>query len=119
MNNDKDVIERLEDAVKRHSLLDDADLIEVAEHGADTGWDGFIYYDDTVKFYDANEDDIWELLEREAEQAGNTIMELIASFGGAKQVTDNITFKNLLAWFALEEVGHFIERKEEFEEQTA
>ena len=62
MYNDKDVIERLEDAVKQHSLLDDADLIEVAEHGADTGWDGFTYYDDTVKFYDANEDDIWELL---------------------------------------------------------
>ena len=46
-------------------------------------------------------------------------MELVASFGGANTITDNTTFKNLLAWFALEEVAHFIERKEEFEEQTA
>lgn len=115
---EQDVIERLEVSVKKQSGLNDTELLDVAKHGASGGFSGFTYYRETVAFFDSNEDDIFELLEREADQDGSTILELLASFGGANTVTDVSTFKNLLAWFALEEVAYLIERRQEHLEQT-
>ncbi len=54
---------------------------EVAAHGADAGWPGFVYTPECVEFYQANKEAIWELLEEQANALGyaNSIA-MIADF---------------------------------------
>ena len=47
-----------------------SELQEIAEGGLEGGISGFIYYSETCSFYDENEDEIWELLEEDADQYG-------------------------------------------------
>jgi len=146
------VINRLHKAVKRHSGMDNDQLIEAGEHGADAGWPGFTYYGDTVAFFKKHRALIVELVNEQAESMGETPIEMVASFqclagremrrthtgyqdaraesinrallqeyypsvsrclyGG--RLTDNDTdVANALAWFALEEVGRWLESERE------
>lgn len=109
-----DVYETLLKAIKEHSGMEESEIIEAGEHGADTGWAGFSYYKDTGEFYEKYEDAIWELLEQQAEDMGEKHpLALIAAFKGAQDVHGADQFENLLAWFALEEVGHWLADKGE------
>lgn len=88
-------------------------LIESAENictcGASSGFAGFCYYTETCKFFDTNEDEINDLLIDTAEQIGyNNILQLLASFNGAKDVGSIDQLKNLCAWFAMEEAARFL-----------
>jgi hypothetical protein len=104
-----DLYKDLVKAVKKHGSLDDQEIIDAGEHGADTGWAGFTYTKDTCEFYDKNEGLIWELLEEQADSMGSkNIMEFIGGFRQADQIQNLDNFKNLLAWFALEEAGRYL-----------
>lgn len=105
--------EALVKAVKKHGNLEDTDLIDAANHGADSGFSEFCYYDDTVAFYDSHEKLIWDLLAENAESMGVKPLELVAGFGCADSIADMQTFKNALAWFALEEAGRYLQNKKE------
>jgi hypothetical protein len=105
----------LVEAVKEHSEMDDDAIKEAGQYGASAGWPGFTYYTDTVAFYDENANLIDKLLQESADSMGYTVLELMASFGGAEHVHDEDTRKNLLAWFALEEAGRYLESKTEEE----
>ena len=85
------------------NLMGDIDKL-----GASQGVSGFIYYKDTSDFYDANHDLIWDMLWNESESSGYHILRLISCFGGAGNVGSDSQFKNLLAWFALEQVASAI-----------
>lgn len=101
-------IEKLYKEVRKH--LDDDELRDVAKRGADAGWAGFVYYNETSKFYDDNHKEIWDLLGDMADDVGSkSILELLSGFGAAGTVENDDTFKNLLAWFALEEVARALE----------
>jgi len=93
-------------AIRKHSGLSNEEIIDAGEHGADAGWAGFTYYNDTEKFYDKNENLIWELLEETADSQGEKPLAVVANFN--TEVTDVATFKNVLAWFALEETGRWL-----------
>jgi hypothetical protein len=101
-------------AIKEHSSLEDSSIADAGRHGASGGFGGFCYYTETVAFYDKNEEAIWELLYQQAESY-NSILQFIADFDGAEHVGSGDQFKNLLAWFALEEVGRALEDSEEEE----
>lgn len=96
--------EKLKKAVIKQ-IGDKESLKDVCEHGAEGGYSGFTYYSDTVKFYNKNEPEIWELLVETAESLGENVLTMIAGFSGAKNVANGDTFKNLMSWFALEEVA--------------
>ena len=68
------------------------------EHGCANGMIvGLIYYDETAAVYDAYHEEIWTLLAEQAEAFGfDSALAFIASFNGAKQASDQATFKNLL-----------------------
>ena len=78
---------------------------EVVKYGCVNGSvSSLIYYSDTVKFYDEFEGEIWDMLHEENENFGsNNILETIGKFNGAKNVFSLKQFKNLLAWYAVEE----------------
>ena len=101
--------------------VDAESLPDVVNHGASGGYGGFIYYSDTLAFFDANRADIMELAKELAADLGEgCALSLVASFQCLKDdkltptdiceaihgETDNTqAVKNALAWFALEEVA--------------
>jgi len=93
-------------------------LEEVVKHGCVNGCvSSLIYYEDTVKFHDKFEEEIWEMLYDEHEDFGfKSITEYIASFNGSKEVCSIDQFKNLLAWYAVENVARqILDEKEQKE----
>ena len=94
----------------------------IANHGIDGGFHGFIYYADTVAFAEKNWDEIERLAQTMADDLGeDSIYQMLSSFrcmNGLKtgQIVNAIFKKdnedhehvmNCLAWFAGEEVCHW------------
>lgn len=104
-------LKKLVRAIRKHGGLTDEEIIDAANHGADSGFGGFVYVADTVRFYDANQEEIWQLLSDSASEMGESIHSLIGSF--RTEYYDLDSFKNLMAWFALEEAGRWLEGENE------
>ena len=67
------------------------------------GVHGFIYYSETVAFYDKHQEEILALVEDLAEEYGLTYGEMIKDLSrGCHTVTQ---YKNALCWFAVEHVA--------------
>lgn len=99
--------ERLYAAIARNLTV--PELLDVARHGADAGWSGFSYYQDTTAFYGRHKADIWELLAQAGEEQGErNLFRILAGFREAETAQDVDTFENLMAWFALEEVARHV-----------
>jgi hypothetical protein len=107
------------------------DLIELsgnfencALHGADCGFSGFIYYNDTIAFFKRNQTDIVDHLQNTAEELGTDIFTMVQNFGvfrnsekptivqigktlwGNSRIQEELTtLYNVFAWYALEEVS--------------
>ena len=93
-------------------------LEEVVKHGCVNGCvSSLIYYEDTAKFHDKFEEEIWEMLyDAQMDMGFDSIPEYIASFNGSKEVGSLMQFKNLLAWYAVENVARQILDEEEQQE---
>jgi hypothetical protein len=95
---------------------------DAARHGANGGFPGFIYYTETVAFFQRNRKAILANLKALAEDIGETPSQLLKGFRVLKDVADPMltltdkndddytTVANALAWFALEETGQHILR---------
>ena len=96
-----------------------------AEHGADVGFCGFIYYSETIAFFKANRKDIVNHMENMAAELGTDIISMVQGFGvfcnstkpttgevgkalwGCVNRGNNLTaLYNVFAWYTLEEVSH-------------
>ena len=77
-----------------------------AEHGCSGGTiSELIYYADTSAFYEKYKEEIWQRLSDMADDLGcDSILHLIVTFNGSKEVGSHLQLKNLLAWWAAEEV---------------
>ena len=92
------------------------DIKNISEKGCVNGaCNDLIYYDDTTKFYDDHKNEIWELLEDEAEEFGfNNVFEFMGTWSHyAKNVNSDTSFKNLLAWWSVENICYQIINSEE------
>jgi hypothetical protein len=81
---------------------------DLLNHGCVSGMVGaLIYYDDSIKFYDDNEELIEDLVQEQKESLGySKRSEFISSLNGsAEDITQE---KNLLSWFAFEETARDI-----------
>lgn len=109
---------KLTEAVLENLDLDQ--LEDVARHGADAGWSGFVYYSDTTAFFRRHKDDILRLASDMAHDMGEDMLAMVAGFrclhgdyfpseiaeaiyGGETEGSDVI--QNAMVWFALEEVA--------------
>ena len=96
---------------------------DICNYGAAGGFNGFVYYTDTVAFTKRNHSLIMELLNNYADDMGTNALELLSGFNCFKDMKeheifdglmnpkseDRTTIYNGLAWFALEEVARYIE----------
>lgn len=82
---------------------------EITQHGCISGiCSDLIYYNDTCKFHDKHEQEIWDLLDQNAQASDCSIIQLIEQFKGQKDVGSMTQFKNLLTWYAVEEIAYQI-----------
>jgi len=100
-------------AIREHADLELSNIRDAGRYGADSGFAGFTYYTDTIEFYDNNESLIWDLIEEDSDEFGQTPLEFISGFGGSAHVGDLTGFKNLLSWYALESAGRRLEDRRE------
>jgi hypothetical protein len=103
---------------------------DIARHGIDGGFHGFIYCSETVKFYRANRAAILDLLEQQAEEMGLDPTEMVCSFNclktedeadkretrrevwrtlGGRMTADDCLVANALAWYAAEEAARAVD----------
>ena len=126
--------ELLIDAIKETLGKDEylqGTMNDAAEHGADGGVSGFIYYNETNDFYDHNRELIIELAKDQSNDFGVGMLEMIAGFNCFhgdytideigevlfSESNDNqCPVKNALAWYALEEVSRYCVDNDQFEE---
>jgi hypothetical protein len=100
-------------------------LVYCAKHGADGGFPGFIYYQDTISFFKQNRKDIVTNIGLTAAEMGMDIINMVQSFGvfrystpptsgevgkalwDSAHIHDELTtLYNVFAWYALEEISH-------------
>jgi hypothetical protein len=82
------------------------ELQDIASDGCESGFPGLTYYSETSSLYDRYQKDIWKMLSADATNMGDAnVLGFIASLNGAKNVSDDETFKNLLVWYAAEKLA--------------
>jgi hypothetical protein len=101
-------------AIREHSSLELDSIRDAAEHGADSGFGGFVYYGDTSEFYAANHELLWAILSDDAAEFGyDSVPAFVASFNRAEMADNETGFECLVAWYALETAGRWLEDRTE------
>lgn len=101
-------------AIREHSGLELDSIRDAATHGADSGFAGFTYTADGAEFTDKNGALLDELLQVDAEEFGyDNVSAFVASFNRA-DMTDTLDgYKCLVAWYALETAGRWLNDRRE------
>jgi hypothetical protein len=101
-------VEFKEDSIKDWILnnLDEGQVAEVVLHGCSGGVvSELIYYADSCAFYKKYKEEIWQRLwDSWSDFGGDSVLHFIATFNGADDVGSDDQFRNLLAWWACEDV---------------
>ena len=79
---------------------------DISKHGCSGGVCGIIYYNETVRFHDEHEKEIWDLLYEYAEEEGLKLMDKVAQV--SKDAGSLTQLKNQLVWWAVEVRAHEI-----------
>lgn len=92
------------------------ELADCANHGCQGGFGDFIYYSDTVRYFEQFKDDCFEIIQEYNEAMG-------LGFGFPEYVNRNMdtytTFANSMIWFAVEWLAYEITQGEYIEESEA
>jgi hypothetical protein len=101
-------------AIREHSSLELSSIRDAGTYGADAGFAGFTYTRDGADFTDANGALLDELLQLDSDDFGHdNVAQFIATFGRA-DMTDTLDgYKCLIAWYALETAGRWLNDRRE------
>ena len=101
--------------------LEEGQVAEVVLHGCSGGVvSELIYYADSCAFYEKYKEEIWQRLwDSWSDLGGESPLHLIATFNGADGVGSDDQFRNLLAWWACEEVCREIMADKDDEDRAA
>lgn len=82
------------------------ELRDLANHGADTGWQGLTWTKDTVELFDKYGEEIWDMAYEDAQDYGaaNTLA-FVAGFNRVDMADNLDGFKNLMVWYAAERIA--------------
>ena len=86
--------------------LEEGQIADVILEGCQSGIvSELIYYSDSCAFYEKYKEEIWQRLSDLADDMGEpSILHLIVTFNGSKEVGSELQLRNLLAWWACEDV---------------
>lgn len=80
-------------------------LSDIANHGCSGGFPHLTYYKDTVALFEKHNEELFEELAQMADNMGQNVPELIASFNGGAHANNYHTFANLIVWAVAEEIA--------------
>jgi hypothetical protein len=101
-------------AIREHSSLELASIRDAGTHGADSGFGGFTYTSDGAEFTRENERLVWDLLREDAEEFDyDNVAAFVGTFTRSDMADDPDSFDCLLAWYALEKAGHWLNDRRE------
>ena len=84
-------------------------ISDVAEHGCSGGTiSELIYYNDTAKFHDKHEAEIWDELNNLSLDLGEWPISVIKGMNGSKHIDSLGQLKNLLSWWVCEVIAQRI-----------
>ncbi len=81
-------------------------ISDISKHGCSGGFSGLIYYNETVRFHDEHEQEIWDLLYEYAQDEGLKLIDKLAQV--SKDAGSLTQLKNQLVWWAVEVRAHDI-----------
>jgi len=86
--------------------LEEGQVAEVVLQGCAGGVvSELIYYADSCAFYEKYKEEIWQRLwDSWSDFGGDSVLHFIATFNGAADVGSDDQFRNLLSWWACEDV---------------
>lgn len=101
-------------AIREHSGLELSTIRDAGTYGAAAGFGGFTYTTDGAAFTDKNAALLDELLQLDADDFGHDdVASFVATFNRA-DMTDTLDgYKCLLAWYALETAGRWLNDRRE------
>ena len=79
---------------------------DISKHGCSGGFSGLIYYNETVRFHDEHEEEIWDMLHEYAEQEGHKLADKLAQV--SKDAGSLTQLKTQLVWGAVDVRAHAI-----------
>lgn len=80
---------------------------DIANHGADGGFPHITYTNEIVEIFNKYEDEIWQMVNDSANEYGaKDIADFIGSFNRIDMAESFDGFKNLLVWFACEDLAY-------------
>ena len=101
-------VEFKENSIKEWIInnLEEGQIADVILEGCQSGIvSELIYYSDSEAFYEKFKEEIWDRLSVMADDMGcESILHLIVTFNGSKEVGSELQLRNLLAWWACEDV---------------
>ena len=95
-------------------------ISDVAKHGCGGTISELIYYNDTAKFHDQHEAEIWDELNNLSLDLGEWPISVIKGMNGSKHIDSMGQLKNLLAWWVCESIAQRImDEREQDKRATA
>ena len=95
-------------------------ISEVAKHGCGGGTiSELIYYNDTAKFHDQHEAEIWDELNNLSLDLGEWPISVIKGMNGSKHIDSMGQLKNLLSWWVCESISQRIMNEREDDKRWA
>lgn len=89
-----------------HSQFSRQEMREIYNHGAGGGFRFLTFFHDTVKLYDRFEDELWEMLSRDASDLGyDNVCSMIGELPMGIQIDTSYEFKNFVVWYAAEQLA--------------
>ena len=96
-------------AIREHSDLELSAIRDAGNYGADSGFGGFTWTKDGAEFTDNNAALLDELLQVDADDFGHdNVAQFIATFNRADMADTLDGYKCLIAWYALETAGRWL-----------
>ena len=89
-----------------------SEMRDIAQYGANAGWQHLIYDSDITKIYHKFKDELWEHLISEGESSGHkNPFEFMATFNTADSVCSATSLEVLVVYFVVENLAYrFSER---------
>ena len=116
-------VEFKEDSIKDWVInnMEEGQIADVILEGCQSGIvSELIYYADSEAFYEKFKEEIWDRLSNMADDMGEpSILHLIVTFNGSKEVGSDLQLRNLLAWWAAEDVCREICAEKDDEDRAA
>lgn len=88
------------------SHFDRETLRDIANHGADSGFNGIIYTNECVEIHDKYAAELWDMMYEDSKEFGcKSVPEFMGTWQRKDMLNDLDQMKNMIVWYAVEKIA--------------